>query len=333
MNLVTGATGHIGNVLVRHLLARGQRVRALIMPGEDLTPLDGLAINVVTGDVLDKETLKSAFRGVQNVYHLAGMISILPGVNPHLEAVNIEGTRNVLEAAREANVQRLVYTSSIHALQRVPHGVMIDENIPFDPIGAISAYDHSKAAASLEVLQATKQGLAAVIVCPTGVIGPYDYRRSEIGRLIQDCLERKPQPFVDGAYDFVDVRDVALGLILACENGRVGETYILSGEQITVRSLLDSVRSITGRSFLRLRLPMSLARLAASFAPLIYKLTRIPPRFTSYSVKTLLSNSLISSAKAKQELGYSPRPLRFTIMDTVLWFLENQRLFAAHARS
>ena len=332
MNLVTGATGHIGNVLVRHLLARRERVRALVLPGEDLTPLAGLPIELAIGDVLDPTSLQAAFQGVRCAYHLAGMISILPGPDQRLMEVNLTGTRNVLIAAQQAGVRRLVYTSSIHALQRIPHGTTIDEDIPFDPEGALSAYDHSKAAASLEVLQAAGQGLPAIIACPTGVIGPYDYRRSEIGRLIQSCLQRKPQLFVDGAYDFVDVRDVARGLILACERGRPGQTYILSGEQITVRGLLDSIRSLTGQRLPRLRIPFWLARLAAAASPLFYRLTHFPPRFTPYSLVTLQSNSRISHRKAEHELGYSPRPLHYTITDTVLWFLENRSLFPVHAR-
>ena len=224
MNLVTGATGHIGNVLVRELLKRGQTVRAMIMPGEDTAPLHGLSVELVEGDVLDFCSLMAAFEGVEVVYHLAGLISIMPGKDALVQTVNVLGTRNVIQAARLAGVRRLVYTSSIHAFQRVPHGILIDESIPFDPQHAISAYDHSKAQASLEVLKAVETGLDAVIACPTGVIGPYDFRRSEMGRLIADCLGNKPLFYVDGAYDFVDVRDVAAGLILAGQHGRTGHT-------------------------------------------------------------------------------------------------------------
>ncbi|HSQ18010.1 MAG TPA: NAD-dependent epimerase/dehydratase family protein, partial [Anaerolineales bacterium] len=169
MNLVTGATGHIGNVLVRHLLSRGERVRAMLMPGEDPSPLDGLEVEQVEADVLDYQSVLGALREVDVVYHLAGIISILPGRNHLVDAVNVIGTRNVLQAARLSGVNRLVYTSSIHALTRMPHGITIDETVPFDPQHAISAYDHSKAQASLEVLKAVQAGLDAVIACPTGV--------------------------------------------------------------------------------------------------------------------------------------------------------------------
>ena len=319
MILVTGATGHIGNVLVRDLLARGEQVRALVLPGEDLTPLDGLKLEVVVGDVLDRDALQKAFEGVSLAYHLAGIISIMPGVNEMVQRVNVQGTRNVLEAARLASVQRLVYTSSIHAVARVPHGTTIDESIPFDPDNPVGEYDRSKAQATLAVLEAVQDGLDAVIVCPTGVIGPNDYRGSEMGRLIEECAESKPQLYVEGAYDFVDVRDVSRGLILAAEMGKAGEYYILSGERVTVQQVLDLVQNATGNRIQRLKIPMWVARFITLFTPTYYRLTGKKPRFTPYSLETITSNSEISHAKAQQELGYRPRSLRESIADTVEW--------------
>lgn len=320
MNLVTGATGHIGNVLVRLLLEKGVKIRAMVMPGEDPSPLDGLDVEVIESDVLDYQSLLKAFDQVDVVYHLAGLISILPGKDHMLQAVNVIGTRNVIQAARSCGVRRLVYTSSIHALRRVPEGVLIDETVPFDIDHAISSYDYSKANASMEILNAVRQGMDAVIVCPTGVIGPYDFRRSEMGQLILDCVEQKPMLYVDGAYDFVDVRDVAQGLILAGEKGRCGESYILSGERITVPDIIKIVQEILGTHLLSLKIPFSLARLTAKIMPFYYRLTHARPRFTSYSLATITSNSFISHAKAFLELGYHPRPLRDSLRDTVIWF-------------
>ena len=325
MDLVTGATGHIGNVLVRSLLEKGRKVRALVLPGEDLTPLRGLDVQVVVGDVLDQETLTRASEDIEVVYHLAGMISILPGRDDFVERVNVLGTQNALRAALGAGVQRFVYTSSIHAINRLPHGETIDERASFDPVDAISAYDRSKAVASLAVLASVCQGLDAVIACPTGVIGPYDFRLSEMGSLILDCIEKKPQLYVDGAYDFVDVRDVAEGLLQVSQNGRTGETYILSGEQISVRSILETVLDATGERFAMLRIPMRLARFASAFTPLYYRLAHMRPRFTSYSLATLESNCSISHAKASLELGYAPRGLRNSLVDTVAWLRGNRQ--------
>jgi dihydroflavonol-4-reductase len=326
MNLVTGATGHIGNVLVRLLLERGEKVRAMIMPGEDASPLKDLPVEVIEADVLDYQSLLKAFEYMDVVYHLAGIISILPGKDHMLQAVNVIGTRNVIQAARASQVRRLVYTSSIHALQRVPEGTLIDESLPFDVEHAISSYDSSKANASLQVLDAVRQGMDAVIVCPTGVIGPYDFRRSEMGQLILDCVEQKPMLYVDGAYDFVDVRDVAEGLILAGEKGRCGESYILSGERITVPDIIKIVQEMLGSRLLSLKIPFSLAELSAKIMPLYYRLTNAKPRFTSYSLATITSNSFISHAKAAHELGYHPRPLRESLRDTVRWFSKYKML-------
>jgi dihydroflavonol-4-reductase len=324
MNLVTGATGHIGNVLVRLLNERGERVRAMIMPEEDPSPLDGLDVELIEADILDYQSLVRALENIQVVYHLAGMISILPGANTMVQAVNVCGTRNVIQAARQCGVRRLVYTSSIHALKRVPDGILIDETVPFDTEHAISSYDCSKASASLSILDAVQDGLDAVIVCPTGVIGPFDFRGSEMGKLILDCVDQKPMLFVDGAYDFVDVRDVATGLILASERGRRGESYILSGERIEVPDIIKIVQEVLGKPLFSFKIPFSLARMTARLTPYFYRLTNIKPRFTSYSLATITSNSTISHSKAYSELGYQPRPLRESLTDTVKWLVNNK---------
>lgn len=328
MKLVTGATGHIGNVLVRQLSAMGEKVRVLVLRGEDKTPLSDLDVEIVEGDVLDYPSLLTAFAGVDTIFHLAGMISILPDHNPFLHSVNVTGTRNVLQAARQAGTGRLVYTSSIHALRRIPHGTTIDESVPFDAQHAISSYDRSKAEATLEVIRAVHEGMDAVICCPTGVIGPYDFRNSEMGALIHDLALGKLMFYIDGAYDFVDVRDVADGLILASQKGVTGESYILSGERISIIEVVKTVQHIIGRHIPRLKIPIDLARFGARFMPLYYQLSREKPRFTSYSLETVLSNSTISSAKARTTLGYNPRLLRDSLADTVAWFLKKKSLTA-----
>jgi len=325
MILVTGATGHIGNVLVRKLTQQQEKVRALIWRGEDTRPLQGLAIEMVEGDVLEPASLDAAVRGVTTIYHLAGLISILPGDDALLERVNVQGTRNMLKAASRAGVSRFVYTSSIHAFQDRPHGEVIDERIPFDARSAPDAYGRSKAAASLAVQHAAETGLNAVIACPTGVIGPYDFRKSEMGAVLEDAALGKAMAFVDGGYDFADVRDVADGLMLASERGRSGESYILSGRRISVRYMLETECEVTGRAFTRIRIPFPLARLAAALMPFYYRLRNEKPRFTAVSLGVLRSNSNISHAKATRELGYQPRPMYESIADAVAWLLEHRR--------
>jgi dihydroflavonol-4-reductase len=330
MILVTGATGHIGNVLTRQLLEKGEKVRTLVWKGDDTTPIADLQVEKIEGDVLDLPSLARAFKGVDIVYHLAGIISIMPGLNPKIWNVNVQGTRNVLETALLQGVRRLVYTSSIHAIARAPHGTQIDESLPYDLENPYGAYDRSKAAASLDVLKAYREGLDAVIVCPTGVIGPYDFRCSEVGNVIRDAARRKTTLYVDGAYDFVDVRDVADGLIKAGENGRSGESYILSGQKISVRYLLETVREVTGYAFPKFKIPFNLATLTSRFTPAYYRWRKTKPKFTPYSLEVLQSNSDISHAKASRELGYDPRPLYASITDSVRWYLENHHLLFSH---
>lgn len=323
MWLVTGATGHVGNVLVRKLLERGESVRALILPGESRVSLRGLDVEAVEGDVLNLDSLFRSVQGVRGIFHLAGVISIMPGPNPMVRKVNVEGTKNVLGAAMTRGI-KMIYTSSIHAIQRAEEGV-IDENLPYDLNNPYGAYDRSKAEATLEVLRAAHAGLEAVVTCPTGVIGPYDFRGSMMGAVIHDAATAKPTLYVDGAYDFVDVRDVAEGLISAAENGRRGESYILSGQKISVRYLLETVREITGRHFFQLKIPFDLAKFATLFTPLYYRFAKETPRFTPYALEVLRSNSNISHAKATRELSYSPRSLYESLSDTVKWFLEKKK--------
>ncbi|HLE89796.1 MAG TPA: NAD-dependent epimerase/dehydratase family protein [Anaerolineales bacterium] len=324
MWLVTGATGHVGNVLVRKLLKRGEKVRALILPGECRESIQGLNVEAVDGDVLNMDSLFQSMRGVHGVFHLAGVISIMPGPNPFVRKVNVDGTKNILRAAMESGVKKLIYTSSIHAIRRVEDGV-IDENVPYDMNNPYGAYDSSKAEATLDVLNAAHAGLEAVVACPTGVIGPYDFRGSMMGAVIHDAATAKPTLYVDGAYDFVDVRDVADGLISTAENGKRGESYILSGQKITVRYLLETVREITGKNFFQMKIPFDLAKFAAVFTPMYYRFANATPRFTPYSLEVLQSNSNISHAKATRELGYSPRSLYESIGDTVKWFLDKKK--------
>jgi dihydroflavonol-4-reductase len=320
MILITGATGHIGNTLCRLLLARGERVRALILPGEDCASIEGLAVERVLGDILDEASLAIAMIGVDTVYHLAGIISILPGRNDLMRKVNVVGTRNVARAARAAGVRRLVYTSSIHALGRPPEGTLISEGIGFDPRNPAGEYDRTKAEASLEVLAEVERGLDAVIVCPTGVIGPHDYRRSETGHIVRNWMKGRPHVSIEGSYDFVDVRDVAAGHILAAQKGRKGEIYILAGERISVAGIIKHVQEASGIRSPVLSLPTKLVMAIAPLTELYYRVARKRPLFTSYSLETLVSNSRISADKARRDLGYSPRPIAATIWDTVRWW-------------
>jgi dihydroflavonol-4-reductase len=319
--IVTGATGHIGNVLVRELPAKGLSVRVLVLPDDDMRPLAGLNVETVPGDITDPESLKSAFTGADVVFHLAGIVTIMPGMAAVLEKVNVGGVRNVIEACRACGVRRLVYTSSIHAVAEPPHGTVIDESQPFSPERVLGDYARSKARATLLLLDEVKKGgLDAVICCPTGVIGPWDYGISNIGQLIIDFASGHLKSYVSGAYDFVDVRDVARGLILAAEKGQSGRHYIFSGAQVQVPELIKELERDIGYPAPTYRIPAVIARAAGVLASVYYRLLRRKPVFTAYSIDVLRSNSLVSSARARQELGFTSRPWQDSIRDHVEWF-------------
>ena len=325
MNLVTGGAGHLGNVLVRELVALDEDVRVLVLPGEDTQSLSGLAIEIVEGNVLDSKSLIEAMTGIDVVFHMAGLVSITPEGEALMRAVNVQGTKNVIDAVKATGVEMLIYTSSIHALERPPMGVSIDEACQFDPENPAGAYDCTKARASLLIKEAAQAGLDARIVCPTGVVGPFDFRRSEMGELIRSWAKSPINFGLEGAFDFVDVRDVAAGHILVRDQGQPGETYILGGERIEFRALHNLVKSATGKQKRLISFPLPLVKIIAPMAEMFYKITKTKPLITRYSVETIVSNSDISSEKARKELGYKPRKLAKTITDTIEWWRENFR--------
>lgn len=319
LNLVTGATGHIGNTLVRQMIHEQRPLRAFVLACENPIALNDLDVEICCGDILVPETLQEAMQGVDVVYHLAGRIGLTSGPDPLTERVNREGTRNVIEAARKAKVRRLVYASSIYALH-VPEKGLVDESLPFDPAHARGAYDRSKAEASLLVQQAAREGLETVIVCPTAVTGPYDFLKSEAGKGILFNMRPGVKFYLNGAYDFVDVRDVACGLILAAEKGMNGETYILGGERLSVRSMSELIWEAAGGWHAGVWVPDWLADLAASILPMVMK----DPLISPYTLEAVRSNSEVSHEKAQRELDFHPRPASETIRDAVRWWQEHQ---------
>ncbi len=319
MVAVTGATGHIGNTLVRELVSRNVTVRALVLPNENINPIADLPIEIIRGDVTDYTSLLNAFNGATCVYHLAGIVNIGTGKRSQVRKVNVDGTRNVVKACLEKKITRFVYTSSIHAFAELPRGQIRIETKEFNSKEVKGHYAKSKAAATNIVLEGVKKGLDAVIVHPTGVIGPYEYKLTNMGQVVVDFLKKKLFAYVDGSYDFVDVRDVVNGIILAGEKGRTGENYILSGEQISVKQIMQILQSITGLKAPKIKLPLWFAKWTAPLSELYYKLLRQQPLYTSYSLQVLCSNSLTSCNKAKEELGYNPRPIREAIQGSVNW--------------
>jgi dihydroflavonol-4-reductase len=322
VDLVTGASGFLGNVLVRELIKKNHEVCVFIRKTSDLTPIKDLPVTKFFGDILDKDSLVNAFDKVDVVYHLAGKISIMPGDHLSLNNINHLGTVNVIKACFETKVKKLIYTSSIHALKEPEKGITINEIMPYCINNPRGYYDGTKAHASLEVIKASKEGLDAVILNPTGIIGPYDFHISSLTQTFIDYAKGRLNLIIEGAFDFVDVRDVALGHILAFENGRKGESYILSGERIKISELMGILERITGVKAPTHYLPINIAKAVGSIMPLYYWVTRKKPSFTKYSIETLLSNSYISHEKASKELGYNPKPIQNCIADTIEWLKE-----------
>jgi dihydroflavonol-4-reductase len=321
---VTGASGHIGGNLVRALLAEGREVRVLVR--RDTRAIDGLDVERVSGDVLDRESLARAVRGADVVYHLAGHISLAGDRGGLMQRANVIGTRNVVAACVEAGVRRLLHFSSIHALSGKPVEEVIDETRPLADGRRAVAYDLSKARSELEVQAGVARGLDAVTLNPGGVLGPHDYKPSYMGEVILDLCHGRLPALIDGGFSWVDVRDVASGALAAEKRGRSGERYLLTGHWLSTAALGDVVEEITGVERPRFVAPMWLAIAGAPFVTAWSHVTGKRPRYTLGSLAAIRNHRMVSHQKAREELGYSPRPLRATVADTVEWFRQSQIL-------
>lgn len=324
LTLVTGATGHIGNNLVRALLARGERVRVLCRPGSSMKPLSGLDVERVEGDLRDAPSLARAVAGVERLYHVAAMISIRSGDREALWDANVAGTARLLAAAREAGVKRVVHTSSFGAIGRNPHGPSSEDHA-LDPAEPATDYERSKAASEVEVKREIERGLDACIVNPCATVGPFDFRPSLVGRTFVDFALGKMKAYVPGAFDWVPMLDVVSGHLLAMDKGHRGERYLLSGEVATLDQILDWLAEDTGRPRPRLRVPPGLM-LAVSVPKDFIEARFFPnkyPRFNEHSIRLLTSGKYGTNSKARRELGLSPTPVRQAFRDSVTWFRDN----------
>jgi dihydroflavonol-4-reductase len=322
--LITGASGHVGANLSRALIEKGRSVRCLVHV--NCRAIEGVNCDRVEGDIRDLESLSRAFQGVDVVYHLAAVISLSMADWPKLESINVNGTRNVVQACLKAGVRRLVHFSSIHALTQEPFDIPVDEERPLVASHIYPPYDRSKAAAEKEVLAGVREGLDAVIVNPTAIVGPYDYQPSYFGEALLTMARGKLPALVRGGFDWVDVRDVVAGAILAEEKGKTGSRYLLSGHWISMCDIAAMVGEITGVSINRFVCPLWLAHVGAPFIKAVCQLRGERPLYTSVSLKALKSNHKISHERASRELGYQPRPFRETLADTLRWFREDGQL-------
>jgi dihydroflavonol-4-reductase len=319
--VVTGASGHIGANLVRELLGRGETVR--VLAHRTTRSLEGLDVEIVDGDVLDRESLRRAFDGADLVYHLAGVISITGDPKGTVRAVNVDGAENVARAALACGVRRMVHCSSVHAFDMRSPG-LIDETSPRVPDDhrIHAAYDRSKAEGERRVRAVIDEGLDAVVVHPSGVMGPFDFEPSRMGRFFLMLYRRTLPALVSGGFDFVDVRDVVGGIIAAAGQGGRGESYLLSGHHRQVAEIAAEAEAVTGRRPPRLTVPMWLARTGTPVMRLVAAVTRAEALYTPESLETLRRPVRVDNAKAKRELGFDPRPISDTVRDVYRWFAE-----------
>jgi len=330
--IVTGGTGFVGNNVVKALVSAGETVRALVRSKEKADKaLKGLNVELFFGDVRDMDVITKLFDGLNNreIVFIHTASEVLIGGNSRqykmMDDMNYNGVKNIIEAclARKA---RLVYVSSVHAITEPPKRRLTTEIEHFDPRSVIGRYAKSKARASALVIDAIKnQGLDAVMVHPSGITGPNDYSDTYLTQMVIDYMENRIPAAVNGGYDFVDVRDVANGILKAAEKGKKGDRFLLTNKYYSIMEMLAMLHEITGRKKIKSRLPMWLAYFSLPFLSAFFTMSGKRPLYTAYSLYTLNSNSNFSHEKATRELGFSPRGLYESLVDTVA-FINEQNL-------
>ena len=325
--LVTGATGFLGRAVAEELVRRKAQVHALVLHDDPYTDLLPKEVRTVIGDVCDKSSLSDFFADADSrtcVIHCAGIVSVASRPGPRLYQVNVGGTWKVLRQCMEHDVGKMVYVSSVHAIPEKPKGCIISEDCEFSPGLVDGDYAKSKAATTELVFDAAERGLNASIVFPSGIIGPGDLQGGSFTSMAKSFLSGKLPFAVRGGYDFVDVRDVARGILACSESGEPGKGYILSGCYVTIRRMLQLVGKAAKLKYRSICLPLGLARLAAPYYERRSLRERKPLFFTPYSVSVLASNGQFSHAAASERFAYQPRPIEETLEDMTAWLL-NQK--------
>lgn len=324
--IVTGASGFLGNNIIRMLEHDDNaEVRAFVLNGESITSLNNLKCSIYYGDVTKADTLNSIFDGSGDaeifVIHCAAVVYIKSKYNSRVYDVNVNGTKNIVDKVLEYNA-KLIYVSSVHAIPEKSDGDLISEVSIFNPDDVVGLYAKTKAEAARYVMDSVKdKGLNACIVHPSGILGPYDFSNSHLTALVREIVRGKLPMCVKGGYDFVDVRDVVKGIIMACDKGKKGECYIMSGEFVSIKKLADLVCDVVGKKRIKVVLPIMIAKIVAPFYEMYYNVKGKTPLFTKYSLYTLSSNSNFSNEKAKRDLGFVNRNITDTVKDMVMWIL------------
>ena len=321
---VTGATGFLGSHVARQLFSRGAELRLLVRPTSRIDNIADLSAERVVGDLRDSESLKRGMSGCEFVFHVAADYRLWTRNGQELYDSNVEGTRNVLAAARDSGVRRVIYTSSVATMGFGNNGRLTDEKTPVTLSNMIGDYKRSKFMAEQLVIEAGRGGQNVVIVNPTTPIGECDIKPTPTGRIVVDFLRRKFPAYVDTGLNLVDVADCALGHLLAMEKAVPGERYILGGENLTLKQILDKLAAITGLPSPKLKLPYAVAYATGVVDTVVSgKILKREPRVTLDAVRMGRKKMFVTSAKAERELGWNPGPVDGALRRAVEWFQAN----------
>ncbi len=325
--LVTGATGFVGSAVARVLAARGHDLRLLTRASSDRRNLAGLEADVVTGDLTDPASLKRAAAGCRYVFHVAADYRVwVPDPDAMLRA-NVDGALAMVRAAAEAGAERIVHCSSVAALGQIGDGTPANEDTPTGEADFVGIYKRSKYLAEQAVLDlARRESLPVVVVNPAAPVGPRDIKPTPTGKMILDAASGRMPAYIDTGLNIVHVDDVAEGHVLALEKGRIGQRYVLGGEDMSLKDILGLVADVVHRRPPFVRLPEAVVWPAAFVMEKLASVTGIAPMMTRDHLKMARKKMFYSSAKAKKELGYSPRPVRLAVEDAVAWFKANGML-------
>ena len=315
---ITGATGHLGNVIARTLVARGEPIRMLARSVDRAKEVGLEQSSVVYGDLSDDDSLRGCFEGCRTVIHSAAYISVGRDTKALLRT-NVDGTNSVIEACRFAGVGKLITIGSIEAFD-LSRPIVGGSGVRLDPDLPMLAYGRSKAIAVNATLDANDADLATVVISPTAILGPWDFRPSRIGRFVRSFISHRLPAYVRGGFDFVDVRDVADACIAAVQSGVAGAHYVVSGTYVDVRRLLELLEQISGVSKPALEVPDRIARLFAACSAFVVSVMGGTPLITPAAVKLLSKRISVTSEFARNDLRFHARSVDSTVADTVAWF-------------
>jgi dihydroflavonol-4-reductase len=329
--LVTGASGFLGSHVARQLVARGDAVRVLLRPSSQTRALEGLPVEHVSGDLRDPASLDRALRGVRRVFHVAADYRLWARDPRDIYESNVTGTRNLLEAARRAGIEQLVYTSTV-ATVAVDRPTLPNEKTASALQEMVGHYKRSKWLAEQEALRAAKEGLPVIVVMPTTPVGPGDWKPTPTGKIILDFLNGKMPGYVETGLNFVAVEDAAEGHLLAAERGKVGERYLIGAENLTLKQVLDALARITGLPAPRFKIPHGLA-LGVAYAETAFSLLLgRDPHIPVEGVKIARHLMFVDCSKAQREFGFRPGPVEAALERAVRWYETNGYVTARNAK-